>query len=521
MTLDQQTGDGREDGPPRPRGRGAALGRYGAAAGLVGAANVVAYVAGPDPGPGNLAMIFLLGVLAAGAAFGIGPAILAALAAGVTYNFFFLDPRFTFLIAHPSDVFTYLVFFAVALATGWLSGRVRDQARRAARRAETVTALLQASRALSAASGADEAARALASQISAATGGAAMVLLGADAGELRLAGPPRGVRILSPASAAAARAAWETGRAPEPEAGGPEIGWDFQPLEGLHRRVGVVGLRRPRAAWGTDKEELLGALLSQGAVAIERAELASTAAENQALRDADKLRSALLSSISHDFRTPLSTVLGSATTLLDYEKELKPAVRRDLLKSIREDAERLNRYVGTLLDMARLEGGALKPKQDWVDVREVAGSAVEQVRDRLGRRKVIREFARPLSMVRADATLLEQALLNLLDNAVSHTPDGSDIEIAAFEDPKNVLISVEDQGPGVPQEARANVFDRFRRAKAVADRTGGLGLGLSITKGFVEAMGGRVAVVSPVADGRGARFLMSFPKASETPRGLL
>ena len=512
-------------GPPDPRANDAPwrlprrLGGYLGAVALVGLANLLAHASATVLPGGALVMLFLLGVLASGAAFGLGPALVAALLAGVTYNFFYLEPRFTFAIAQPADLFTFSVFFVVALATGWMSGRVRDQALSAARRAATVTTLLEASRALSAATTADDAAQVLASQISAATGGVAIVLLPSDEA-LRVAGAPRDLDRLAPASAEAAERTWTTGAPALAAEGQPDVGWDFQALDGLHGRVGVIGLRRPRAAWGADEQELLLALLRQGAVALERAGLASAAAENQALREADRLRSSLLSSISHDFRTPLSTVLGSATTLLDYEAELKPAVRRDLLTSIRDDAHRLNRYVGALLDMARLEGGALQPKADWVDVRETVGSALNRVRERLGGRKVARAFAPDVSLVRTDATLLEQAVLNLLENAITHTPDGSAIEVAVFEDPRNVVISVEDEGAGVPQEAQEQVFDKFRRARGVSDRTGGLGLGLSITKGFVEALDGRVDLVSPAADGRGSRFLVSLPKAAETPGGL-
>lgn len=512
-------------GRPDDQGRGDAGRRvrrvmgFLSAGALVGAANMIALMAGRDLGNANLVMLFLLSVLAAGAGFGLGPAVFAALLAGVSYNFFHLEPRYTFLIARPGDLFAFSVFFAVALVTGWLTGRARDQARAAAERANVVTALLEANHALSATSTPDQAAQVLAAQIGAVTGGSAIVLLPSDEG-LRLAAAPPGLEDLSSDNAEAAWTAWRLD-ADDLTLAGVEAAWSFQALEGSQGRVGVIGLRSPPAPRRRQADSLLTAFLTQGAVAIERAQLAAAAAENQALRNADRLRSALLNSVSHDFRTPLASVLGSATTLLDYESDLKPAIRRDLLTSIRESAERLNRYVVALLDMARLEGGALKPENDWVDVREVIGSVVRRVKDRIGRRMLRRDFAPSISMVKADATLLEQAVLNLVENALAYTPDDSAIELAVYEDHRNVVMSVEDEGPGVPLEAQAEVFDRFRRARPVSDRTDGLGLGLSITKGFVEAMGGRVAVVSPIAEGRGSRFLISLPKTVETPRGLL
>ncbi|HPA39770.1 MAG TPA: ATP-binding protein, partial [Phenylobacterium sp.] len=244
-----------------------------------------------------------------------------------------------------------------------------------------------------------------------------------------------------------------------------------------------------------------------------------TAQARGLLRQADQLRAGVLNSISHDFRTPLASILGSATTLYEYEQQLTPAVRRDLMRSIQEDAERLNAHVGALLDMGRLEGGALKPREEWVDVRELIGSAIRRLAARLGDHKIERDFADRLSLVKADPTLVEQAILNLLDNAAVHTPAGGTLRIAAHEDGRWVMVSVDDEGPGVPADQQAAIFDKFRRGPS--DRTGGLGLGLSITKGFVEAMGGRVALVSPLGPSGGSRFMISLGKVAETPRGLL
>jgi two-component system sensor histidine kinase KdpD len=275
-------------------------------------------------------------------------------------------------------------------------------------------------------------------------------------------------------------------------------------------------------AGGADADErFVLALLDQGAVALERAEFAAEAADAEALRRSDRLRSALLNSISHDLRTPLSTVLGSTTTLLEYGDKLAKPVRRDLLDSIREEAERLNRYVGDLLDMTRLEGGALEPRAEPTDVREVLDAAIERISRRLGARTLERDFAGQLSMVSADAGLLEQAVANILENAVSYSGDGSRIEVAAYEDPDEVVIAIEDQGRGIPKADLERVFDKFRRLDQPTDRGKGAGLGLSIAKGFIEAMGGRIAAVSPVSATGGTRMLISLPKAMRTHAFLL
>jgi two-component system sensor histidine kinase KdpD len=215
-------------------------------------------------------------------------------------------------------------------------------------------------------------------------------------------------------------------------------------------------------------------------------------------------------------------VLGSTTTLIDYGDKLDPAVRADLLESIREEAERLNRYVGDLLDMTRLEGGALAPRSDMVDVRKVVDAAVERVARRLGKRTLERDFADQVSLVKCDAGLLEQAVVNILENAIAYSPDGSRIETAVYEDQDDVVISIEDQGPGIAKADLEKVFEKFRRLDQPSDRGSGkgAGLGLSIAKGFVEAMGGRIAAVSPVTD-RGTRLLISLHKPVRTHEFLL
>ncbi len=496
---------------------------YVAAVTLVVIANAIAFVLDRYSTGADLAMIFLASVLGAGLAYGLRPALAAAALAILTYNYFFLEPRFSLVIGHATDVFTFAIFIAVAGATGWLSGRVRDQAQLSAQRASAVTALLAASRRLSAASTQDETAQALAEQASAAAGGRAVVLLPNGEDLVQVAGAPTTV-LLTTGALAAARWAWEKG---EPAGAGtgtlPQVGWTFRPLVGLRGRAGVAGVELNDQT-GADEERLVSAMLDQGAVALERAELAAATVENEALRRSDKLRAALLNSISHDLRTPLATVMGSATTLIDYGKTLKSEVRGDLLISIREEAERLNRYVGDLLDMTRLEGGALKTRSEWTDVRDVLAAAIARVSRRLETRRLARDFPHELTSVETDPGLLEQAIVNILENAVAYSPDGSAIDVAAYEDRGNVVISIEDEGPGIPQTDIERIFEKFRRLEEPSDRSRGAkgaGLGLSIAKGFVEAMGGRIAAASPLIAGRGTRILISLPKATPTHRLLL
>ncbi|WP_395649948.1 DUF4118 domain-containing protein [Brevundimonas sp.] len=499
---------------------------YAVGLGLVGLATLTAYSLDTAFERVDLGVIYLAAVVATGARYGLRPAVTAATAAFLIYNFLFLHPRYSFIIGSPTDVLTLVVFWGVALLTGALAGRVREQAKRTQRRAVAVSALLGASQALAGAAGRQATARVLAEQASHAAGAKAVVLLPQGDDLVIAAGVPD-TPDLGASAMASARWAWEHGEAAGHGTGTlPHASWTFWPLQGIQGRSGVAGIQAAALASGSDEERLTLALLDQGAVAIERANLAGQAVETETLRRADRFRTALMNSVSHDLRTPLSTVLGSATTLIDYGAGLTPAVRADLLLSIREEAERLNRYVGDLLDMTRLEGGALKVRAEWTDARDILNAAAERVSRRLESRRMTRDFPADLSLVRVDEGLLEQALVNVLENAIAYSPDGSTIEIAAYEDRNAVVISVEDEGMGIPTAELERVFDKFRRMEESSDRSKGVGLGLAIAKGFVEAMNGRIAAASPIHEGddgvkSGTRILISLPKAIATHRELL
>ncbi|WP_233247557.1 DUF4118 domain-containing protein [Caulobacter endophyticus] len=498
---------------------------YLTAGGFVAAASLVAWGLDTAFDRVELGMIYLAAVLAAGVMHGLRPALAAATAAFLIYNYFFLAPRYSLAIGSPTDVLTLIVFWAVALATGGLAGRVRDQALGSQKRAAGVTTLLAASRTLSAASGKAAVAKALAEQAAAASGARAIVFLPSDGELAPVAGAPD-FADLGTAPMAAARWAWEKGEAAGAGTGTlPQAAWTFWPLEGLGARAGVAGIEAGALASGSDEERLLLALLDQGAVALQRAELAAGAVEAEALRRSDRFRNALLNSISHDLRTPLTTVLGAATTLIDYGDKLSAPARLDLAMGVKEEAERLNGYVANLLDMTRIEGGGLKLRTDWIDVRDVLAAACDRVARRLDGRVLTRDFLETLSLVQADPSLLEQVAVNILENAIAYSPPGARIEVAAYEDRAHVVISIEDEGRGIPPADLERVFEKFRRLQEPSDRSAnasqGVGLGLAIAKGFVEAMGGRIAAASPIHDGKGTRMLISLPKGVETPHHLL
>lgn len=490
---------------------------YPSAAALVACAGTIAWTIDQYAPGANLGMIFLASVLVAGVALGLRPALVAAALAIAVYNFFFLEPRFSFVIGHASDVLTFAIFIAVAGVTGWLTGRVRDQAKLSSSRASVVTALLAASRRLSGAATQLETARVLAEQASAASGTRSVVLL-SEGEALKVIASAPGEVMLSTSDTTAATWAFDKREAAGAQTGTlPQIGWTFSPLIGVNGCVGVAGVETASGSI-PESQSLILALLDQGAVALERARLAEVAVENEALRRSDKLRAALLNSISHDLRTPLSTVMGSATTLIEYDASLSVEVRADLLVSIREEADRLNRYVGNLLDMTRLEGGALRTRAEWTDVRDVLMAAVRRVERRLGNRTLLRDFPAELTAVQVDPGLLEQAVVNILENAIEYSPDGRPIEAAVYEDRNNVVVCIEDDGPGIPKLEIERIFEKFRRLDEPSDRgirdKKGAGLGLSIAKGFVEAMNGRIAAASPIHGGLGTRILISLRKGA-------
>jgi two-component system sensor histidine kinase KdpD len=494
--------------------------RYLPGVGYVAVASAAAWYLDRSFRTSDLGMIFLAAVLTAGVLQGLRPALLAAGLAFVIYDYFFLEPRYSFVIGSPTDILTLFVFLAVALVTGFLAGRVKDQQEATSRRAAAISSLLVASRRLSASAKKLDAATALAEQLAAATGGKAMILL-PEAGEIVPAAAAPEMSLLGTQDMAGARWAWEHGEAAGAGTGTqPSAAWTFWPLQGIAKRAGVAALE-PQARVDGESERFVLSLLDQGAIAIERAELAAEASEADALRRSERLRTALLNSISHDLRTPLAGVLGAATTLIEYGSSIERPVQEDLLESIRDEAERLNRYVGNLLDMTRLEGGGVAPRTQATDLRDVVSAAADRVARRLETRVLTRDFPPTLSTVPADPALLEQALVNILENAIAYSDDGSRIESAVYEDERNVVISIEDEGRGIPIAQLQQVFEKFQRLSESSDRGKGTGLGLAIAKGFVEAMGGRIAAASPIHDGRGARILISLPKEKATPHWLL
>jgi two-component system sensor histidine kinase KdpD len=318
---------------------------------------------------------------------------------------------------------------------------------------------------------------------------------------------------LDDADMAAARWCWEhshpTGRGSDTLPGGK---WLFLPLRTGSGTVGVIGIERetPGPLLTPDDRRLLDALVDQVAVAIERISLARGLAETRVVAETERLRAALLTSISHDLRTPLASIIGTVSSLRSYADKYDARDRDELLSTLESEAERLNRFVGNLLDMTRLESGAIEMKLDLVDVAEIAGAALERAGSVVARHRIEVAVAPDLPMLRLDPILFEQVLFNLLDNAAKYAPPASRIDLRARRDGDVVAIEVIDEGPGIPQGDLERVFDKFYRVQAQDRRRAGTGLGLAICRGFVEAQGGRIEAQNR-RDRSGAVLTIRFP----------
>jgi two-component system sensor histidine kinase KdpD len=428
----------------------------------------------------------------------------------LAYNFFFLPPLYTFTIADPENVVALFFFTVVAVVASNMAARVRGQALSARLRARQTGDLYQFSRKLSVAVTLDDLLWATAHQIALMLKVRVVLLLPENGSIAVRAGfPPED--MLDEADLAAANWSWEknhiSGRGSDTLPGGR---WLFQPLRTGRGPLGVVGIIRddPGPLLTPDQQRLLDALADQAALAIERVNLARELHQARLEVETDRLRAALLTSISHDLRTPLASILGSATSL--RSQVLDTATRDVLLSTIIEESDRLNRFIGNLLDMTRLEAGALKPRTGLNELSEVIGSALQRASKILAGHRVKVDLPPDLPMLALDMVLFEQVLFNLLDNAAKHAPAGSEITIDAGRSGDTVTLRILDEGEGIPAGDIDRIFEKFYRAGGADRRRAGTGLGLAICRGFVEAMGGTIAA-SNRQDRRGAMFVITLP----------
>jgi len=489
---------------------------FGKSAGAVAVTCAIAWLfnAALSNALGSVGMLFLVPVLLSAVSYGLRPALFAAFFSALCYNFFFLPPLYTLTIADPNNVLSFGVLLFVAIIAGNLAARVRAEANLAAKRAQVAGDLFNFSGKVAGLARLDDIFWAVSFQIASMLKCNVVILLPdrkSQQLEIRGAYPPEDE--LSADDIAAATWSWERGQAAGANAETlPGARRLFLPMRTGGGKVGVLGLQRPadKTLFTPEERRLLDALNDQTALAIERAQLVEQVDEAKVVAEADKLRVAMLTSLSHDLRTPLASVLGAATSLLANLGLYDRTRTEELLTTIREEAERLDRFVGNLLDMSRLEAGALGVKSELTDVSEVVDAAVKRLTRRLSGHQVARDLPPDLPFAKADPLLLEQALVNLLDNAVKFAPAGSTIAFRAMNGGGKITLTVTDEGRGIPIAELPHIFDKFYRARKGDYGTAGTGLGLSVARGFVEAFGGTLDAANRT-DREGAVFTLTMP----------
>ncbi|MCB9703252.1 MAG: DUF4118 domain-containing protein [Myxococcales bacterium] len=461
------------------------------------------HVAEPDR-----VMVFLLAVGLVAFRVRLGPALVTALLSVAAYDLFFVEPFFTFAVDDARYMITFVVMASVGAVLSSLTARLRLQARQARDAEARTAALYQLSHELVAADDAAALATTAASAIAGAFDADVSVYL------LDREGAPS--RVAQRGAAIEARPAAGEGAAGELARRG-ELGL---PLIGQAGELGVV-MVRPRASAGLDDADarrLLGTFVGQIALALERTRLAAAHQEAERIAEVERLRSTLLSSVSHDLRTPLGSIMGSATTLLDRDAQIEASTRRELLHAIHDEADRLARLLNNLLAMTRIEGGGLQVRREWEVPEEVVGAAIR----RLGAGKEGRELrvtiAPEIELVAFDALMIELVLINLLDNALKYSPAGAPIEVEVRGAPEGVVFAIRDRGPGVPADERGRLFDKLYRGAGVGE-IAGAGLGLAIARALVEAHGGAIRVAER-GDGPGAVFEFTLPNSPQPLPGV-
>jgi two-component system sensor histidine kinase KdpD len=401
----------------------------------------------------------------------------------------------------------------MAFATGQLASRFRDQVESIRRTAKRTSNLYDFSRRIVAAASLDDVAWAVVHHVASTLQCRSLILMPNAAGSLEIISgfPPEDQ--LSKTDWGAADWAWHHNQ----PAGWnsdtlPGARWLFLPLRTSAGVLGLVGVSfdEDKQMMSAEEQQLLDALVDQAAVAVERTNLASDIEDARLLSETEKLRTALLSSVSHDLRTPLVSIMGSATTLSNVGEKLSVDDRIALVQTIQDESERLNRFVQNLLDMTRLGYGVLKPKADWVALDEIIGRAVKRLERLLTPHGVTTVLAKDMPLIYVDPVLIEQVLVNLIDNAAKHAPSAGAIFIETFTREGVAVVRVTDHGVGIPPEEREQVFDMFYRVRAGDKQVAGTGLGLSICRGLIEAHGGRI-VALPAEGGHGTTIEFTLP----------
>jgi len=466
----------------------------------------------------NLIMLYLLGVMFVALRYGRGPSIVASLLSVAAFDFFFVQPYLTFAVADVQYLVTFAVMLIVAIVISTLTVQTNTQADVARQRERRTAALYAMTRELASTRGLHNLLGVAIHHINEVFESETVILLATEQGQLQtrdrpiFAGADDGqeLNVAQWAYTHKQMAGLNTDTLPSASA-------IYLPLVATRGTVGVLAVRPsdPYRLLAPDQLHLLETFASGISVAIERAHLANEAQNATIQVEMERLRNSLLSSVSHDLRTPLASIKGAASSMLQDGDLLSPPTRRELLVTIAEEADRLNRLLTNLLDMTRLEAGAVQIKKEWQPLEEVVGVALARLDAQLEGRPVTTHLPTDLPLVALDSVLIEQVLINLLENALKYTPAATPIEISAQQIDKAVIVHVSDHGPGVAEEVKTHIFDKFYQAHP-KDARRGSGLGLTICRGVIEAHGGRIWVDNR-EEGNGAVFSFSLPLEGEAP----
>ncbi|MBI3198824.1 MAG: sensor histidine kinase KdpD [Rhodospirillales bacterium] len=460
----------------------------------------------------NISLVFVVPVLVAAVRHGLVPSLWVSGLSVLAYNFFFIPPLYLFTIADPANVVALFFFMVVAVVASALAVRTRTQTESARREARTTAELYAFSRKIAGVIELDDLLWIVVTHLARLLK-AEIVILMPEQGTLgtRAAFPPDGE--LSAADLAAARWSWDAdrpaGRGTDTLQGGR---WLFVPVRTSRAAVAIIGVLPLREGHVLSAGErlLLEAVGNQAAVAVERVTLAGDIDQARLGAERERLRSAMLTSVSHDLRTPLASIIGSLSSLRSYGGRYDDATREELLGTALSEAERLDRFVGNLLDMTRLDAGAITPKREAVEIGDLVSTALRRAQPLLKGHAVASIVPAGLPALSLDFVLAEQALFNLLDNAAKYSPAGGRIEVEARRAETCAEIVVRDEGPGIAAADLDRIFDKFYRAHEGDRRLAGTGLGLAIAKGFVEVQGGTIRVQNR-AGRSGAEFVVSYP----------
>lgn len=449
----------------------------------------------------NLSLLFMTAVLIVAVRYGLWPSIYASVSSFLIFNFLFTPPFLTLAVGEEGDVATLAFFLIMASLTGNLAARLRDAMANREAAVKRTASLQSLTRRVAGAATTEQVLESLAERLSEVFG--CRVIAGLTA-----------QRTGEGAAVAASGGGGET-TAAIPDADAAE-GWTLIPLRTVRGRIGTVAIRT--ASPTADELEYAEALIDQAAVAVERTLLVKDLEEAKLVSEREQVRAALLSSVSHDLRTPLSSIIGATSTLTAYGDTLKPCDKQTLLQSVQDEADRLDRHIQNLLDMTRLDRGQITLQRDWEDIRDLVFAASKRLHLVRHGVSVTTEIAPDAELVHVNGDLMEQVFVNLFDNCLCHATGSPRITVRASRKQDVLTIEVRDDGPGIPEAERERIFDPFYRIQE-RDRKHGSGLGLSICRGILQSHGGDVSAHAANGGGALIRMRMTQPESAADAAG--